>query len=704
MEGLARPFFDSHIVSMDFELHAPYPPRGDQPKAIEAITERLVRGEKHTVLLGVTGSGKTYTVANVIARLNRPTLVISHNKTLAAQLYSEFKQFFPKNAVEYFVSYFDYYQPEAYIPSTDTYIEKDSSINEEIERLRLSTTTALLTRRDVIVVASVSCIYGLGSPEDYANMVCVFRVKSLFPREEILERLVQMQYERNEVELAPGRFRVRGDVIELCPGSAEYGIRVELWGDEIERICRFDPLTGRRIEPCDQEVIFPARHYVTPEEKMKRALAAIREELEERVAELERQGKLLEAQRLRLRTTYDLEMMQEVGYCNGIENYSRHLSGRAPGSRPYCLLDFFPKDFLTVIDESHVTIPQLGGMYEGDRSRKLVLVEHGFRLPSALDNRPLNFREFEELVGQVLYVSATPGDYELGKVGGQVIEQIVRPTGLLDPVVEVRPLKNQIDDLVARLRERVAKGQRALVLTLTKRTAEDLADYLRELGIRVRYLHAELDAIERVEILRGLRAGDFDVLVGINLLREGLDLPEVSLVAILDADKEGYLRSERSLVQIAGRAARHLEGMVILYADEVTESIRKFLEITRWRRAQQLAYNEAHGIRPQSVSRREQESLRVVASAVGWDKKKGLGEERWQDLDLAEVLRELEQEMMEAASRLEYEKAALLRDQVQEVRKRLGLPPVRGMRASGAWKGLTGKGRRVGNRKVGSRS
>ncbi len=557
---------------MSFELHSPYTPCGDQPKAIAELCARLEGGEKHNVLLGVTGSGKTFTTANVIAKLNRPTLVLSHNKTLAAQLYSEYKQFFPNNAVEYFVSYFDYYQPEAYIPSSDTYIEKDSSMNEEIERLRLAASGALLTRRDVIVVASVSCIYGLGSPEDYNNMVCGLKEGQILTREQLLAQLVEIQYERNDYELTRGRFRVRGDVVEVCPASTEDGLRVEFFGDEIERLSIFDPFTGTVSSRINHYIIFPARHYVTPHDKLRKGIVSIKAELGERIAELEKAGKLLEAQRLKMRTTYDLEMMEEMGFCNGIENYSRHLSGRAPGSKPYTLLDFFPKDFLAIIDESHVTVSQVGGMYAGDRSRKTVLVEHGFRLPSALDNRPLNYGEFSQMLDQVIYVSATPGDYELNLVNKKVVEQIIRPTGLLDPVIEIKPLKGQIDDIIGCIRERVEKQERVLVLTLSKRTAEDLTDYLRDLQIKVRYLHSEVDAIERVEILRGLRAGDFDVLVGINLLREGLDLPEVSLVGILDADKEGFLRSEKSLIQISGRAARHINGTVILYADNMSDS------------------------------------------------------------------------------------------------------------------------------------
>jgi len=659
---------------MSFKLQSPFPPLGDQPQAIEKLLRRLRAGEKHSVLLGVTGSGKTFTMANVVAALDRPTLVLSHNKTLAAQLYSEFKQFFPDNAVEYFVSYFDYYQPEAYIPRSDTYIEKDSSVNEEIERLRLSATSALLTRRDVLVVASVSCIYGLGSPEDYKDMVCPVRKGQFLTREAFLARLVEMQYERNDYQLTRGKFRVRGDTVELCPAYAEDAVRVEFFGDEIERLTRFEPLDGENIETLEETTIFAARHYVTPADKMRHALGTIRAELDERIAELEKQGKLLEAQRLKMRTTFDLEMMEEMGFCNGIENYSRHTSGRPPGSRPFTLIDFFPKDFLTIIDESHVAVPQIGGMYEGDRSRKTVLVEHGFRLPSALDNRPLKFPEFDELVGQRIYVSATPAKYEVQQAGGITAEQVIRPTGLLDPEIVVKPLAGQVDDLLAQARLRVEKGERVLVTTLTKRTAEDLADYLRDLGVRVRYIHSEIDTIERVEILRSLRTGEIDVLIGINLLREGLDLPEVSLVAVLDADKEGFLRSQTSLIQTAGRAARHQNGLVILYADTVTDSIRHLITVSKARREKQIAYNQAHGITPRSVVRAVQESLghvlrgrQIAANVVG---------EATPDMDIMQVLQELELEMLAASASMHYEKAALLRDQIMELKQQAGLAKI----------------------------
>jgi excinuclease ABC subunit B len=659
---------------MSFKLVSPFPPMGDQPQAIEKLLKRMRTGEKHSTLLGVTGSGKTFTMANVIAQLDVPTLILSHNKTLAAQLYSEFKQFFPENAVEYFVSYFDYYQPEAYIARSDTYIEKDSSVNEEIERLRLAATSSLLTRRDVLVVASVSCIYGLGSPEDYKDMVCPVKKGQFLTREAFLARLVEMQYERNDYQLTRGKFRVRGDTVELCPAYTEDAVRIEFFGDEIDRITRIDPLTSETLETLEEITFFAARHYVTPADKMRRAQQTIREELDLRVAELEKQGKLLEAQRLKMRTTFDLEMMEEMGFCNGIENYSRHTSGRPPGSRPYTLIDFFPEDFLTIIDESHVAVPQIGGMYEGDRSRKTVLVDHGFRLPSALDNRPLKFDEFDALVQQRLYVSATPSKYEVAKSGGITAEQIIRPTGLLDPEIVIKPLAGQVDDLLEQARLRVAAGERVLVTTLTKRTAEDLADYLRDLGVKVRYIHSEIDTIERVEILRSLRTGEVDVLIGINLLREGLDLPEVSLVAVLDADKEGFLRSQTSLIQTAGRAARHLNGLVILYADIVTESIKQLIAISKARREKQVAYNTEHGITPRSVVRAVQESLgsmlkgrQIAANVVG---------EATRDMDVMQVLQELESEMLAASASMHYEKAALLRDQIMEIKTQAGLTKI----------------------------
>jgi excinuclease ABC subunit B len=653
-----------------FELVAPYQPAGDQPQAIAKLTEGLLAGATHQVLLGVTGSGKTFTVANVIRNVDRPTLVISHNKTLAAQLYAEFKSFFPNNAVEYFVSYFDYYQPEAYIPRTDTFIEKDSSINEEIERLRLSTMSSLFSRRDVVVVASVSCIYGIGSKEDYEAMVINIRTGMEMTRDHFLRRLVDLQYTRNDIEFTRGQFRVRGDTVELCPAGREDALRVEFFGDDIERITRFEPLTGHKTEALEAVTIYPGKQFVTPAEKLRPALLAIREELGERIAWFEKEGKLLEAQRIKMRTEYDLEMMEEMGFCSGIENYSRHLAARPAGSRPCTLFDFFPDDYLLVIDESHATVPQIGGMYEGDRSRKTVLVDYGFRLPSALDNRPLNFLEFQSMQNQTLYISATPGPRELEWGRGQVVEQIVRPTGLVDPKVTVKPLTGQIDDLIDECRRRADAKERVLVTTLTKRTAEELTDYLREIGISVQYLHSDIDAIERVEILRSLRKGEFDVLVGINLLREGLDLPEVSLVAILDADKEGYLRSATSLIQTAGRAARHLHGEVILYADVRTQSIQKFLAVSEYRRKKQLAYNEEHHITPRSVSRAVEESL---SSHHATSKQAyALLQESGVDIDINQTIKELEEEMLAAANNLEFEKAALLRDQIRELKRPFG--------------------------------
>ena len=653
-----------------FELSAPYRPAGDQPQAIASLTEGLLAGARHQTLVGVTGSGKTFTVANVIQNVNKPTLVISHNKTLAAQLYAEFKSFFPRNAVEYFVSYFDYYQPEAYIPRTDTYIEKDSSINEEIERLRLSTMSSLLTRRDVIVVASVSCIYGIGSKENYEALIQQVFTGQAISRDQLLARLVDLQYSRNDVAFERGQFRARGDVVELRPSWSEEGLRLEFFGDEIERLSRFDPLTGAATESLPSVVIFPAKQFVTPEPMIKRAVLDIREELGRRIAWFEARGKLLEAQRIKMRTEYELEMMEEMGFCSGIENYSRHLAGRPPGSRPGTLMDFFPKDYLMVVDESHATVPQIGGMYAGDRSRKTVLVEHGFRLPSAMDNRPLDFQEFQSLQNQTLYLSATPQQQELDWSQGCVVEQIVRPTGLVDPKVTVKPLTGQIDDLMEEIRRRAADKERTLVTTLTKKSAEELTDYLRDLGINVRYLHSEIDAIERVEVLRALRKGDFDVLVGINLLREGLDLPEVSLVAILDADKEGFLRSATSLIQTAGRAARHINGEVILYADVRTQSIEKFLAVSEYRRRRQLAYNQEHYITPRSVSRAVEESLAVYHDTR--HKAALLLREAGGDFDVTETLRDLQEEMLAAAENLEFEKAALLRDQIRELKTNFG--------------------------------
>jgi excinuclease ABC subunit B len=652
-----------------FELVSSYEPAGDQPQAIAKLTEGLLAGANHQTLLGVTGSGKTFSIANVIKNVGKPTLVFSHNKTLAAQLYAEFKSFFPNNAVEYFVSYFDYYQPEAYIPRTDTFIEKDSSINEEIERLRLSTMSSLFSRRDVIVVASVSCIYGIGSKEDYEAMVIGVRVGQEITRDHFLQRLVELQYARNDIEFARGQFRVRGDTVELCPAGREDALRIEFFGEEIERITRFEPLTGEKIETLNSVMVFPAKQFVAPAEKLRPALLSIREELGERIAWFEKNGKLLEAQRIKMRTEYDLEMMEEMGFCSGIENYSRHLAARPAGSRPHTLFDFFPKDYLLVIDESHATVPQIGAMYEGDRSRKTVLVEHGFRLPSALDNRPLKFEEFQALQNQTIYVSATPGPRELEWSKNRVVEQIVRPTGLIDPKITIKPLGGQIDDLINECRKRADIKERILVTTLTKRTAEELTDYLREIGISVQYLHSEIDAIERVEILRSLRNGEFDVLVGINLLREGLDLPEVSLVAILDADKEGYLRSATSLIQTAGRAARHLNGEVILYADVMTQSIQKFLAVSEYRRKKQIAYNQEHNITPRSVSRAVEESLSSYKQTH--NAAAAMLNEAGGDIDIAVTISELEEEMLGAANNLEFEKAALLRDQIRELKHAL---------------------------------
>jgi excinuclease ABC subunit B len=655
-----------------FQISSSYKPAGDQPQAIARLTEGVLADARHQVLLGVTGSGKTFSIANVIANVQKPTLVISHNKTLAAQLYAEFKSFFPSNAVEYFVSYFDYYQPEAYIPRTDTFIEKDSSVNEEIERLRLSTMASLFSRKDVVVVASVSCIYGIGSRDDYAAMVQPLRVGAALGRDLLLSRMIDLQYTRNDIAFERGQFRVRGDVVEVRPAGTEDGLRVEFFGDEIERITRFDPLTGSNLETLQAAMIFPAKQFVTTENKTKRALLAIREEMVERIAWFEKHGKLLEAQRVKMRTEFDLEMLEEMGFCSGIENYSRHLAARPPGSRPGTLIDFFPKDYLLIIDESHATVPQVGGMYAGDRARKEVLIEHGFRLPSALDNRPLNFEEFQSLQGQTIYVSATPGPQEMEWSKGRVAEQIVRPTGLIDPTITIKPLKGQIDDLIEAARKRVELKERVLVTTLTKRTAEELTDYLRDVGINVRYLHSEIDAIERVEILRALRQGEFDVLVGINLLREGLDLPEVSLVAILDADKEGYLRSATSLIQTAGRAARHMNGEVILYADVMTQSIQKFLAVSNYRREKQLAYNKEHGITPRSVVRAVEESLAVYSKVRGKDLAAAMLNESGANFDVTETIRQLEEEMIEAAKNLEFERAALLRDQINELKRGAG--------------------------------
>jgi excinuclease ABC subunit B len=649
---------------MEFRLSSNYQPTGDQPQAIEQLVASLRADNRHQTLLGVTGSGKTFTMANVIAQLQRPTLIISHNKTLAAQLYSEFKNFFPDNAVEYFVSYYDYYQPEAYIPSSDTFIEKDSSINEEIERMRIATTSSLVSRPDVIVVASVSCIYGLGSPQEFAAMRIQLRRGGCFGRQQLLEKLVDNIYERNDYELKPGRFRVRGDVVDVMPAYLEHGLRVEFFGDEIEALSEFDPLTGEVRRTLEQFDLYPANQYVTSRGRLEPAIAAIRRELDERVAYFEGRGQYLEAQRIRMRTNYDLEMLQEMGFCNGIENYSRHLTGRQPGERPFCLIDFFPRDFLLIIDESHATVPQIGGMFNGDRARKQTLVNFGFRLPSALDNRPQSFQEFEAVTGQTVYVSATPAEFELGR-SAVVAEQLIRPTGLLDPEIAIRSTKGQVENLIGEVKAAAEKGERVLVTTLTKRLSEDLTSYLREAKVRVEYLHSDIDAIERVEILRNLRLGNFDVLVGINLLREGLDLPEVALVAILDADKEGFLRSETSLIQTAGRAARHEKGRVIFYADNITESIKRTQAAVNYRRQKQLAYNQEHGITPRSVTRSAQASLHVYDGSGVRESGDAVAEEAD---DVAAVIAELEEEMQEAAGRLEFERAAVLRDQVNALR------------------------------------
>ncbi len=651
-----------------FKVVADFQPTGDQPQAIEKLVEGLEKGYKHQTLLGATGTGKTYVMAQIIERVQRPTLVIAHNKTLAAQLYSEFREFFPHNAVEYFVSYYDYYQPEAYIPRTDTYIEKDADINDEIDKLRLAATQALFSRRDVVIVASVSCIYGIGDPAEYGKVVISLRQGEVRKRDKVLRHLVDIYYERNDVNFTRGRFRVRGDTLEVYPAYSEFAYRVEFWGDEIERITEIDPLTGEVLVEHVAIDIYPARHFITPQEKLLLGIAEIEKELEERLAELRSQGKLLEAQRLEQRTKYDLEMLRETGYCPGIENYSRPLSQRPPGSRPWCLLDYFPDDFLMIIDESHMTIPQIRGMYHGDRSRKETLVEYGFRLPSALDNRPLRFEEFEEYIHQVIYTSATPGPYEL-EHSEQVVEQIIRPTGLVDPEVIVKPTEGQIDDLLGQIARRVERGERALVTTLTKRMAEDLADYLMEMGIKVHYLHSEIHTIERVEILRDLRLGVYDVVVGVNLLREGLDLPEVSLVAILDADKEGFLRSDRALIQTIGRAARHVNGQVIMYADTITDSMRRAIDETNRRRAIQMKYNQEHGVVPASIVK-EIRDLTDRVRMVAEEKP----EYRVGEIPRDEVLRlikELEKQMKAAAAELEFEKAAILRDQIIELRRNL---------------------------------
>ncbi|MFW5986306.1 MAG: excinuclease ABC subunit UvrB [Halanaerobiales bacterium] len=659
-----------------FILRAPFTPRGDQPRAIEKLAAGIEKNYRHQTLLGATGTGKTYAMAAVIEKVNKPTLVIAHNKTLAAQLTSEFKEFFPENAVEYFVSYYDYYQPEAYVPQTDTYIEKDASINENIDKLRLAATSALFERSDVLIVASVSCIYGLGNPEDYLDLSCTLRVGDIRERQDILRDLTMLQYNRNDIDLSRGHFRVKGDVLEIFPAYDDLAIRVELFGDEIDRITKIDTLTGEIVGELNEITVYPASHFVTPEDKIKRAVKTISQELEERLQELREQNKLLEAQRLEQRTRYDLEMLNQMGFCSGIENYSRHLAGRPPGSRPMTLLDYFPDDFMVIIDESHMTVPQIGGMYAGDRSRKEKLVEHGFRLPSALDNRPLNFEEFERLVPQAVYVSATPGPYEL-EHSRQVVEQIIRPTGLVDPEVEVRPIKGQIDDLLEEIRIVVEREERVLVTTLTKRMAEDLTEFLGEAGIRVRYLHSEIDTLERSEIIRDLRLGEFDVLVGINLLREGLDLPEVSLVAILDADKESFLRSERSLIQTIGRAARNVRGKVIMYADRITDSMRKAIDETNRRREIQQEFNEKYDITPETIIKPVREVLRPVDMVVKEEEveyRTAQEDDEIDDLSNVEIenlILELEDEMKEAAENLEFELAAQIRDEIEELEEKL---------------------------------
>ncbi|MDQ2693106.1 MAG: excinuclease ABC subunit UvrB [Chloroflexota bacterium] len=656
---------------MNFKLQAPFQPMGDQPEAIRSLVDGVHSGKQHQVLLGATGTGKTFTMASVIQQVQKPALIMAHNKTLAAQLYAEFKEFFPENAVSYFVSYYDYYQPEAYVPRHDLYIEKETEINEEIERLRLAATTALVSRRDVIIVASVSCIYGLGSPEEFGKGTVRLRVGELYRRNALLRQLIESQYQRNDMELRPGTFRVRGDTLEIIPAYEDKkGYRITFFGDEVERVMQFSPLTGEVFDAPDEVAIYPAKQYLTDADRLKDAIRNIEAELEERLAFFKEQGKHLEAQRLEQRTRYDLEMLKEVGYCSGIENYSRHLDGRAPGTHPWTMIDFLPSDYLLVIDESHMTIPQIRGMYNGDRARKETLVEYGFRLPSAIDNRPLKFDEFEQVMGHTIYTSATPGPYEMQKAD-QVVEQIIRPTGLVDPEVEVRPTTGQVDNLVGEIRERVERGERVLVTTLTKRMAEDLSEYLQELGMKVHYLHSEVETLERVGILRDLRLGVFDVLVGINLLREGLDLPEVSLVAILDADKEGFLRSDTALIQTIGRAARHVSGRVIMYADRITDSMRRAIDETNRRRAKQVKYNEENGIIPVSIHKAihdltEEFSQKAVAEMRGEYKTKSFLDMPRNELQ--KILNELEKQMKEAAKNLEFERAAALRDEMYELK------------------------------------
>ncbi|MEC1274990.1 excinuclease ABC subunit UvrB [Bacillus subtilis] len=654
-----------------FELVSKYQPQGDQPKAIEKLVKGIQEGKKHQTLLGATGTGKTFTVSNLIKEVNKPTLVIAHNKTLAGQLYSEFKEFFPNNAVEYFVSYYDYYQPEAYVPQTDTFIEKDASINDEIDKLRHSATSALFERRDVIIIASVSCIYGLGSPEEYREMVVSLRTEMEIERNELLRKLVDIQYARNDIDFQRGTFRVRGDVVEIFPASRdEHCIRVEFFGDEIERIREVDALTGEILGHRDHVAIFPASHFVTRAEKMEKAIQNIEKELEEQLKVMHENGKLLEAQRLEQRTRYDLEMMREMGFCSGIENYSRHLTLRPPGSTPYTLLDYFPDDFMIVVDESHVTIPQVRGMFNGDQARKQVLVDHGFRLPSALDNRPLRFEEFEKHMHNIVYVSATPGPYEIEHTD-EMVEQIIRPTGLLDPLIDVRPIEGQIDDLIGEIQARIERNERVLVTTLTKKMSEDLTDYLKEIGIKVNYLHSEIKTLERIEIIRDLRLGKYDVLVGINLLREGLDIPEVSLVAILDADKEGFLRSERSLIQTIGRAARNAEGRVIMYADKITKSMEIAINETKRRREQQERFNEEHDITPKTINKEIRDVIRATVAAEDKAEYKTKAAPKLSKMTKKErqkVVEQMEHEMKEAAKALDFERAAELRDLLLELK------------------------------------
>ncbi len=657
------------IGRAEFDLTLPFEPTGDQPAAIEELAAGLERGDRSQMLMGVTGSGKTVTMASLIARWGRPALIMSHNKTLAAQLYGELKQFFPANAVEYFISYYDYYQPEAYVPQTDTYIEKDASINEDIDKLRLRTTSSLMERDDVIVVASVSAIYGLGDPREYKELLVLLERGQTISRESILAALVDIQYSRNDLEFRRGKFRVRGDVVEVYPAYEEQAVRIELWGDEVDRLTKIDPLTGEAIAELERAAIYPATHYAIAQPTLDKAIDVIAEELEDRLAELHRLGRLLEAQRLEHRTRYDLEMLRETGHCAGIENYARHLSGRGPGERPACLIDYFPDEFLVIVDESHASVPQIGGMYKGDRSRKQTLVDFGFRLPSALDNRPLTFEEWESLVPRALFVSATPGDYELERCKGVVVEQIIRPTGLLDPEVDVRPVRGQVDDLIAEIHERAGRGERVLVTTLTKRMAEDLTEYLLGVGVRVRYMHSDIDSIERVEILRGLRLGMFDVLIGINLLREGLDLPEVSLVAILDADKEGFLRSDKSLIQTIGRAARNERGKGIMYADKITGSMQRCIDETDRRRAMQQRYNEEHGITPRSIRKSVEEVRRTtVVADARFDREPRTVLTNLSGLDPAELIARLTAEMEQAAEALDFELASELRDQIFQIK------------------------------------